>query len=158
MKFTIGSLVLCYLFSPAPQGQNRQEKPPVIKVWGEVLDFKERMALYDKDKQIPVAYIQKVDDIIVKGHNKGGIYQINAQACKVVKEIPKDAKKPDFKEFEPKPEEDIKEEEKVVDKDDLELKKAYIREQLAKRKKLQEKPKKEIKDTKDKGVIDYLLE
>ena len=57
MKATIGSLVLCYLLAPGTnennqdqQNQQENQRPKIIKVWGEIVDFKERDALYDRDK------------------------------------------------------------------------------------------------------------
>ena len=119
MKITIGGLVLCYLLGTGTN-QNNQE---VIKVWGEVVEFKERDALYDKDRNTPVAYVQRVDDLIVRGVNRKGIYQINVNACKPVEKLPKYADRPEFEEVRLEKEKidvEIDENYNVVEKSDVE--------------------------------------
>ena len=180
MKVTIGSLVLCYLLAPGINENNQnngQEQPQekIIKVWGKVVDFKERDALYDKDKNTPIAYVQRVDDFIIRGINRKGIYQVNVNACKPVKKIPKGAERTEFEEVrldKEKIEVEIDENYNVVEKNDLEamndgdqeakkekikalieekrkedqeLKRLYLKEQRAKQKALEEAEKVETK-------------
>lgn len=156
MNVTIGSLVLCYLLAPTTgtNQNNQQQEVKTIKVLGKVIDFQERDAVYDKDEKTPVAYIQKVDDFVIKGINRKGIYQVNVRACKPVEKIGKYEEVPELEEVDTEGknvEVEIDEKNQVTEKtegtlteEQKEQKLEKIKDLLAEKKKQEDEKRKEL--------------
>lgn len=152
MKLSIGSLVLCYLLSPTPN----QEQPETIKIVGEVLEFQERTALYDNVENTQIAYAKKVDDLIVRGINRKGMYQINVNACKKLEKLGKNDEIPDLvtpDKIKVEVTEDLNlVEDKKLSKEDSKNLKAILDREKSKKEAMK------IEEETEKGILDLILE
>jgi hypothetical protein len=104
VKVAIGAVVLCHLLSGTPK---EGEQPKIFKLLGSVVEINVgKVPKIYEDPERRVAYRVLGDELLIRAKDGSGIYQVDVNACMLVKESSDEEVQQVFK--------DIKEKEQAI--------------------------------------------